>query len=754
MRFIKWFLVLAIVLFLSACTADNTLKHDTVFNELRLIYAVDDSEFSVKEDVLLPENTYEGATFDWTSSNSNIAAIVDNKVVITRGDFDTTVSILLKLTINGKTEAKSYTFTVIKKEETALKTYNVYVIDGSDATLYQVTENDYLTLEEPTKIGYEFAGFYTDSTFETIWDQGAITKTSTIYIKWTEVINIDETAPIITGHKDLSLTVGEIIDYSLGITIYDERGEDITLEIDDHQVDITTPGVYDLYYKAADSSGNETQVSVKVTVVEVIQTISFLETFESVSGSSSSYTNGEINSQGITWYFVGMRNDQSLDGKAITFGANSSNYLKAQMTGGIDTFKVDFAPAFTGSNSRQVDLYINNTLKHSFYVTNSQTTYEVTNLGISGDYLLELRNTGGYRVTVDNIQISNQPTSPDLNAINLDIKAYNLPTNILKESQIPLYQTGLNGSTISYAYQDLTNPSNHLIDLSTGLVLMPTSNQVTVEIKITFTKGLESKTITKALLIGEGNPITVLQARNQVGYVKLQATLTGYMVEETHIRAFFEDNTSAIEVLLDQTFLSQLTIGYQYILKGDITLSTYKVLSNVGSMTKGIYQPINPTEVTSVTAGLNQSRYVYLTGLVKKDYATGNLEVITADGSIEISNQTTSDLFLNAKLGQEVSLNGFVFYDGQSVKIYILDALAFDLRALNEAILNEKILTALGLSNGMTVTNSITLLTIDPLFNLSVSYTSSHPSVLSNTGQVIIPEVDTLVMLTYDIKNG
>ncbi len=754
MRFMKWFFVLTTVLFLSACTEDNTLKHETVFNELRLVYALNDSEFSVKEDVYLPENTYEDTTFLWTYSNSSVANIVDNKVVITRGNEDITVSIMLKLTIDGKTEAKTYTFTVIKKEETILKTYNVYVIDGSDATLYQVTENEFLTLEEPSKTGYEFDGFYTDSTYETLWDQSAITKTTTIYIKWIEIIIIDEVAPIINGHKDLSLTVGEIVDYSLGVTIYDELGESITLEVDDSQIDLTTPGVYDLHYLAVDASGNETKVTVKVTVVEVVQTITFTETFESVSGSSSSYADGQINSQGITWVYVGMRNDQTLDGKAITFGANASNHLKAQMTGGIDTFKVDLAPAFSGSNSRQIDLYINNTLKHSFYVTSSQTTYEVSNLGITGDYLLELRNTGGYRVTVDNIQISNQPTSPDLNTINLDIKAFNLPTNILKETQIPLYQTGLNGSSITYQYKDATNPNNSLIDLSSGLVTMPIGNQVTVEIEVTFTKGIESKTITKSLLIGEGNPITVTEARNQIGYVKLQATLTGYLVEDTQIRAFFEDQTSAIEVLLDQTELSALSIGYQYILKGDITLSTYKVLSNVTAIEKGIYQPINPTSVTASTAGLNQSRYIYLTGLVKKDYTTGSLEVVTADGSIAILNKTTSDLFLNAKLGQEVSLNGVVYYDGQSAKILILNALEFELRAFNDTLLNTYLLNGLSLKETQSITDNITLKSIDPYFGLSITYLSSHEAVLSSNGVVSRPEVDVVVTLNYQVKSG
>ena len=171
-----------------------------------------------------------------------------------------------------------------------------------------------------------------------------------------------------------------------------------------------------------------------MTVEAIIETISFIETFESISGSSSSYADGQISSQGITWTFVGMRNDQTLDGKALTFGANANNYLKADITGGIDTLTVDMAAAFSGSDSRQVDLYINNTLKHSFYVVSSEVTYTVSNLGITGDYTLEFRNTGANRVTVDNIKISNQATSADLKAVNLDIKAFNLPTNILKRN--------------------------------------------------------------------------------------------------------------------------------------------------------------------------------------------------------------------------------------------------------------------------------------------------------------------------------
>ena len=52
-----------------------------------------------------------------------------------------------------------------------------------------------------------------------------------------------------------------------------------------------------------------------------------------------------------------------------------------------------------------------------------------------------------------------------------------------------------------------------MVNLSTGLVTMPVGNQVTVEVVVTFTKGVESKSITTSLLIGEGAPINVSQAK-------------------------------------------------------------------------------------------------------------------------------------------------------------------------------------------------------------------------------------------------
>ena len=226
------------------------------------------------------------------------------------------------------------------------------------------------------------------------------------------------------------------------------------------------------------------------------------------------------------------------------------------------------------------------------------------------------------------------------------------------------------------------------------------------------------------------------------------------MIESTQIRAFFEDQTGAIEVLLQTSEANLLTVGYQYILKGDITVSPYKLLSHVVSIEKGISSPINPTAVTSLSAGLNQSRYIYLTGLVRKDFTTGDLEVVTADGVIHIANKTTVNLFLGAQIGQEVSLNGFVYYDGQATKILVLDALAFELRALNTALLEAMILSSLGLSNDMVVTTDITLPTVDSVFSLNLIWTSSQPSVLSNTGVITKPEADTLVTLSFEFKNG
>ena len=76
----------------------------------------------------------------------------------------------------------------------------------------------------------------------------------------------DVQAPVIEGTQDITVEVGGSISYRKGVTVTDDKDEKPTLEIDNSQVDLETPGVYEVIYTATDRKGNSSSVSILVTV--------------------------------------------------------------------------------------------------------------------------------------------------------------------------------------------------------------------------------------------------------------------------------------------------------------------------------------------------------------------------------------------------------------------------------------------------------------------------------------------------------
>ena len=77
----------------------------------------------------------------------------------------------------------------------------------------------------------------------------------------------DNQAPVIQGAADITLRVGDTAAYFRGVTVQDDRDASPTLEVDSTRVDLSTPGVYPLYYTARNASGMETRLEVSVTVL-------------------------------------------------------------------------------------------------------------------------------------------------------------------------------------------------------------------------------------------------------------------------------------------------------------------------------------------------------------------------------------------------------------------------------------------------------------------------------------------------------
>lgn len=67
---------------------------------------------------------------------------------------------------------------------------------------------------------------------------------------------IDTTPPAIQGVKDIEVFVGDTISYKRGIELSDNAAGEITLSVDNGEVDLNTPGAYLVHYMATDASGN------------------------------------------------------------------------------------------------------------------------------------------------------------------------------------------------------------------------------------------------------------------------------------------------------------------------------------------------------------------------------------------------------------------------------------------------------------------------------------------------------------------
>ena len=78
----------------------------------------------------------------------------------------------------------------------------------------------------------------------------------------------DKEPPVITGARDLTVTVGGTISYRDGVTVTDNMDETVQLQVDAGQVDLTQAGSYPVTYSAEDSRGNKTVVTITVLVEE------------------------------------------------------------------------------------------------------------------------------------------------------------------------------------------------------------------------------------------------------------------------------------------------------------------------------------------------------------------------------------------------------------------------------------------------------------------------------------------------------
>lgn len=79
----------------------------------------------------------------------------------------------------------------------------------------------------------------------------------------------DTEPPVISGVEDLTVPVGGSISYKKGITVTDNIDDEVELQVDADDVDLSKAGTYEVRYKAVDAAGNEATASASVKVEPV-----------------------------------------------------------------------------------------------------------------------------------------------------------------------------------------------------------------------------------------------------------------------------------------------------------------------------------------------------------------------------------------------------------------------------------------------------------------------------------------------------
>lgn len=129
---------------------------------------------------------------------------------------------------------------------------------------------------------------------------------------------------------------------------------------------------------------------------------------------SSSYTNGSfIGNDNITWTYVESRdgngdaNNSGINLPALMLrrASDDSKITSDLIPGGIGSFSIKLYKGFTGGGQRKVKVYINGTSygESPGFDDYDEHIFEIHNIDVPGDFVLEIRNTTERQVIIDDI---------------------------------------------------------------------------------------------------------------------------------------------------------------------------------------------------------------------------------------------------------------------------------------------------------------------------------------------------------------
>ncbi|KIL53050.1 hypothetical protein KR50_03790 [Jeotgalibacillus campisalis] len=146
------------------------------------------------------------------------------------------------------------------------------------------------------------------------------------------------------------------------------------------------------------------------------------ETFDALDLSGSSYVDGSFNGvNDINWTYTGGRISNSdssfnIDGNGIMFRDAGKGITSAPIEGGISSLSVDTKAAFTTTNPRLLEVYVNDELvgtTGNVLAGEGPSTFTFDNLDVEGPFTLEFKKVqSSSQIVLDNITWSSNDEDP------------------------------------------------------------------------------------------------------------------------------------------------------------------------------------------------------------------------------------------------------------------------------------------------------------------------------------------------------
>ncbi len=290
-------------------------------------------------------------------------------------------------------------------------TFEVDALQASETPVILEAELDEITLEASIRT-------YDDATERSLVAFGgpepAFFAGETIFL--TAELNV----PAGTGGEELSLGIIPSDGVTFPSTASFDEGQRVL------PIEVTLGPDLGVYVATATAAGS----SINFTFQTFEPPQDFVETFTNLTIPANTYSDGEfVGDAGFTWEISrGRRAPTSgapaIDGTSLIFAGSgdTDRYIRAEgIPGGISSFSVEMMQAFTGTGSRQLELFINDEFvaRSISFGTQSGDAGEifdfiVDDLAIDGDFDMEIRSVGSNQITIDNIRWTSRfPVDPD-----------------------------------------------------------------------------------------------------------------------------------------------------------------------------------------------------------------------------------------------------------------------------------------------------------------------------------------------------